>query len=167
MYKLTAPLLALCCLAVPTAASAQWHKVTESLLGYSAAFPVKPKARAAMYQGTPQSVNSAAATGVFCNVSVSHLAEVVSPENELAEARDTFLRDTGAKTSSAKTVAVPRGAGTVPGLEVEATNAVFAMRALIVVDGAKVYQVAGGVPGHGGRKSDLERCVRGFQLLAD
>lgn len=165
MHKLIAPAIALCCLAMPTAASAQWRKVTESLLGYSAAFPVKPQARAAIYQGTPQSVNSAAGTGVFCNVSVSHLAQVVNPEGELAEAHSTFLKDTGAKTSTSKPVAVPRGAGTVPGLEVEASNAVFAMRALIVVDGTRLYQVAGGVPGHGGRKSDLERCVRGFQLL--
>lgn len=166
MRKFSSSLVALCCLALPTAASAQWRQITEPLLGYSAAFPVKPKARAANYQGTAQSVNSAAGTGVFCNVSVSHLNEVVNAEAELAEARDNFLKDTGAKQSTVKPVSVPRGAGSVQGLQIDAENAVFAMRALIVVDGEKVYQVAGGVPGHGGRKSDLERCVRGFQLLA-
>lgn len=166
MRKLMFPLVALCVVSLPSAAGAQWRQVTEPLLGYSAAFPVKPKARAVIYQGIPQSVNSAAATGVFCNVSVSHVDKMVNPNAELAEARDNFLKDTGSKASSVKPVNIPRGANSLQGLEIDSSNAVFAMRALVVVDGSKIYQVAGGVPAYGGRKSDLERCVRGFELIA-
>lgn len=154
-------------LALSTAATAQWKEIVEPQLGYSAAFPVKPVARAATYRGVAQSVKSAAATGVFCNVSVSHHRGTVDPAVELAASRDNFLKDTGSKISSAKEVSVMRGATPLPALEISASNDVFAMQAIVVVDGERVYQVAGGVPAHGGRKSDLERCVRGLKLTAN
>lgn len=160
-------LLAVSCLAFATAAAAQWKEIVEPELGYSAQFPVEPDARAAIYKGVPQSVKSAAVTGIFCNVSVSHHRDELDPAAELAESRDNFVKDTGGKIASARETTIMRGATPLPALELDASNDVFAMRALFVVDGSRVYQVAGGVPSHGGRKSDLERCVRGLKLTAN
>ena len=167
MRNFALSLVTLSCLAFSTVATAQWKEIVEPELGYSAAFPVKPEARTAIYKGVAQSVKSAAATGVFCNVSVSHHRGTVDPAVELAESRDNFVKDTGSKISSAREVSVMRGATRLPALEISASNDVFAMRAIVVVDGKRVYQVAGGVPAHGGRKSDIERCVRGLKLTAN
>ena len=167
MRSLALSLFGLSYLALSTAATAQWKEIVEPELGYAAAFPVKPEARAAVYKGVAQSVKSAAATGVFCNVAVSHHREILDPAVELAESRDNFVKDTGSKVSSTKEISIMRGAKSLPAMEIDASNDVFAMRAIIVVDGERVYQVAGGVPAHGGRKSDLERCVRGLKLTAD
>ena len=167
MRILARTFIALTAIAFSTAATAQWKEIREPNLGYSAAFPVKPEARAVRYQGVAQSVQSAAATGVFCNVSVSHHPQTVDPKVELAASRDSFVQDTGSKISSVKEISILRGAKQLPALEIDSSNGVFALRAIVVVDGSRVYQVAGGVPSHGGRKSDLERCVRGLKLTAN
>lgn len=167
MRILAHSIIAIIPLTLATAATAQWTESVEPVLGYSALFPEKPEARAAIYRGVKQSVKSAAATGVFCNVAVSHHEKPVDASAELASAPDKFAQEVGGKISSTKEITVNRGTERLPAVEIDVSNNIYALRSIVVVDGSRVYQVAGGVPAGGGRKSNLKRCVHGMKLIAN
>lgn len=149
------------------AAHADWTRSDFPQHGFSAAFPRTPDEEARTANGTTLHTISTGDPRGFCIVVVDKSADIKNPDVELVASRYSFPDDFGGKVGVSKRFSYRRGAAKLPALEFDAANATHRFLTLIVIDGAKAYQVMAGVPNVGGDSGDLERCVRGFKLTGN
>lgn len=99
----------------------------------------------------------------FCSVLVSDYNEVID-DALLTQTRDVYLARHGSLMTTSQRRTLSRGDERLPAIEFDLQSPTMFGRAIIAIDGARVYQISGGIP-LDADKTGLERCVRSFKLL--
>ena len=159
---------------VAFAAAAKWATYTSDAFGFGGLFPVTPDVKTdnnkvqlngRTYTVTMHTISAKGANGSICLVVHAIYAWPIDIEPELIADRDNFTKGISGAVTTSKRTTSSRGKGaTLPALLFDATSATYVWQSLIVIDGQIVYEVAGGVPKAGGQRTDLARCVDGFEL---
>jgi len=152
-------------IAAAPSALAGWviHEVPE--LGFAGLFPKTPALEATSENGVSISRFAGANVGAMCLVVVGDYPVAVDPDAQTVASRDDFAKGVKAKITSSGRITFPRGTVNLPAMEFEAASATLAFRSMIIIDGARVYQVAAGVPIPDGDTAEMDACIRGFRLL--
>jgi hypothetical protein len=98
----------------------------------------------------------------FCNVLVSDYKEAID-DALLTLARDVYIARHGSVMTTSQRRTLSRGEEKLPAIEFDLQSATTFGRAIIAIDGSRVYQISGGIP-LDADKAGLERCVRSFKL---
>lgn len=149
-----------------TPALADWQAVKVPTYGYSAVFPAPPESESHVDGGVKLHSNSSIANGTLCIVVVGDYGHAVDREEEFAANRNNFVRQVGATFLSQRRITLPKGEAKVAALTFDAQSDWYVYRSIIAIEGAKIYQVAGRVARKGGDAKNLDRCTKGFKLLA-
>ncbi len=99
-------------------------------------------------------------------VVVAQYQRTIDAGKEIAAIRNAFVKAMKATVTAGKPKSFARGDAQLEALEFEANNDERSFRSLIIIDGQRAYQVAGGVSKVDGDTAELEACVGGFRLLA-
>lgn len=145
-------------------ANAEWQKTDVPEFGFSAMFPAAPKREQNTDHGVQLTSYVAIADGALCIVMHGLYPYTVNPDVEIPASRDNFVKGVSAKLLSEKPLEFPRGSKKLRALEFDAKGAMYTFRSILIIEGAHVYQIAGGTPNKDGKQSDLESCVRGLKL---
>jgi hypothetical protein len=153
-------------LAFAPAAHADWAKQDVPDFGFSGVFPAELKRESSTEDGVKLSTFAAVADGRMCLVVAGDYPYVIDPNVELVASRDNFVKGVKATLGNSKRLKVSRGATQLEAMEFDAKSATYSFKSLIVIEGSRAYQVAGGVPNDDADKAELETCLRGFALTA-
>lgn len=151
-------------LALAPAAQAGWVSHNAPEFGFSANFPAPPKTKTTVNDGVTLTSFSGAATGALCIVMAGDYPYVINPDDETVASRDNFVKGVGAKLTTSKRTTFSRGAQQLPAMSFEAESPKMKFKSLIVIEGSRAYQIAGGVPIPDGDTAELDACVGGLIL---
>lgn len=152
-------------LAFAPVAQAEWAKHDVPEFGFSASFPKTPKRESSTEDGVKLTSFVGALNGAMCIVMAGDYPYVIKPDVETVASRDNFAKGVGGKVTTSKRVKFPRGATQLEAMEFDVVSDTYTFRSLIIIEGSRAYQVAGGVPNADPDKAELEACLRGFALI--
>lgn len=147
------------------AAQAGWLMFESPEHGFAALFPTTPSRKEQVEDDISFASFRAGNHGAACFVAVADYRRAFDAETETTTIRNGFLKGMKATETGAKKKAISRGDQQLEGLEFSADSDDRSYRSLIVIDGQRAYQVAGGVSRIDGDTAELDACVGGFRLL--
>lgn len=147
-----------------TVQAAGWvlHNVPE--LGFQANFPKTPKREESTENGVKMVSFSAAVEGTMCLIIAADYPYVINPDEETVASRDNFVQGVKAKLKGSERVKVLRGTTQLEAMKFDAESDTYIFRSLIVIEGSRAYQIAGGIPKPDGDPVSLDACVQGLLL---
>jgi hypothetical protein len=151
-------------LAFASVAQAAWVHHSEPSLGFSANFPAAPKRDDVTEDGVKMATFAASATGALCILIAADYPYVINPDVETIASRDNFAKGVSASVTTSKRIKFPRGATQLEAIKFDAASETYLFRSLIVIEGSRAYQIAGGVPKPDGDTAELDACVGGLVL---
>lgn len=149
---------------VGTASAAGWVQHNAPDQGFSAIFPKAPDVENSTQDGVKMTSYSAAAAGAMCIVLAADYPYVIDPDVETVASRDNFAKGVSATVSSSKRIKFSRGATQLEAMAFDAASANYKFRSIIIIEGSRAYQIAGGVPIPDGDTAELDACVNGLVL---
>lgn len=154
-------------LALAPAAQAGWIQHNEPSLGFSATFPQAPTREDSVDNGVKLVTFLAAESGTLCIVVVGDYPNTVIPDEETAASRDNFAKGVSAAVTKSKRITFPRGGTQLEAMAFDAESDRYFFRSTIIIEGQRVYQIAGGVPKPDGDDAELDACVGGLVLTSE
>jgi hypothetical protein len=151
-------------LALAPLAHAEWVQHSAPEFGFSALFPKAPDKEATTENGVNMTTYSAVVDGKMCIVLSADYPYIINPDEETVASRDNFAKGVSATVGASKRITFPRGATFLEAMEFDAESDKYTFRSLIVIEGARAYMVAGGVPKPAIDTAALDACLRGFTL---
>jgi len=145
-------------------AHAEWGESVSAQDGFTASWPATPRQSNNVDEGVALRFYTAARGKAACFVVVADYPTAVDPNEETRASRDNFVENIRGTVISSRNTTLARGTTPLPAIEFDARGDKSTYRSMIVVEGARVYMVGGGVPIEGGANADLDQCVRGFKL---
>lgn len=156
-------LLAAVAAAGATAIAADWMEYKSSKYGFSYLVPVPPRESTEVGRSVVVHGFIVGDETAFCNVLVSDYKDVID-DALLAQTRDVYLARNRAQMTMSQRRTLSRGEEKLPAIEFDYQSATMFGRAIVAIDGARIYQVSSGIP-LDADKAGMERCVRSFKLL--
>lgn len=151
-------------LAMTPAAQAGWVQHNAPEFGFSAIFPKAPAQETTTEDGVKMMTFAAAVNGAMCIVIAADYPYVINADDETVASRDNFAKGVTAKVSTSKRIKVARGITQLEAMIFDAESATYKFRSMIVIEGSRAYQIAGGVPIPDGDTAELDACIGGFVL---
>jgi hypothetical protein len=147
-----------------TASAAGWVQHNAPDKGFSAVFPKAPKVEDSTQDGVKMTSYAASASGALCIVIAADYPYVINPDTETVASRDNFAKGVSATVKTSKRIKFSRGATKLEAMAFDADSASYKFRSIIVIEGSRAYQIAGGVPIPDGDTAELDTCVNGLVL---
>jgi len=147
-----------------TASAAGWVQHNAPDKGFQAVFPKAPKVEDTAQDGVKMTSYAASAAGALCIVIAADYPYVINPDTETVASRDNFAKGVSAKVTTSKRVKFSRGATQLEAMAFDAASDKYKFRSLIIIEGSRAYQIAGGVPIVDGDTAELDTCVNGLVL---
>lgn len=147
-----------------TASAAGWMQHNAPDKGFQAVFPKAPKVEDTTQDGVKMTSYAASAAGALCIVIAADYPYVINPDTETVASRDNFAKGVSAKVTTSKRIKFPRGATQLEAMAFDAASDKYTFRSLIIIEGSRAYQIAGGVPIPDGDTAELDTCVNGLVL---
>jgi hypothetical protein len=147
-----------------TAHAGGWVQHNAPDKGFSAVFPKAPKVENSIEDGVKMTSFAASAAGALCIVIAADYPYVINPDTETVASRDNFAKGVTAKVTTSKRIKFSRGSTQLEAMKFDADSASYKFRSLIIIEGSRAYQIAGGVPIPDGDTAELDTCVDGLVL---
>lgn len=163
---------ALAILAYPAAARADWVEFDSKEGGFHASFPAAPqrsvdekkddKGKAIVVSYNFMAGDQA----LLCVAGYTDYVPPVDTETELAADRDNFSEAVGAKVSGSRRIAFKRPPqDELPAIDFTSESATHLFRAIFVVDGQRVFQIASAYSRENpAGPAGMKTCIDGFKL---
>lgn len=148
----------------PAAQATGWVQHNAPEFGFSAIFPKAPKQETTTADGVKMNSFAGAANGALCIVMAGDYPYIINADDETVASRDNFVKGVGAKLTASKRTTFPRGSAQLQAMAFDAESSTMKFRSMIVIDGSRAYQIAGGVPIPDGDTAELDACVGGLVL---
>jgi hypothetical protein len=145
-------------------AQAGWVQHSAPDLGFSANFPKAPDREETTENGIKMSTFSAVVEGTMCLIIAADYGYTINPDEETVASRDNFAKGVKATVKNSQRIKVLRGATPLEAIRFDAESSTYIFRSLIVIEGQRAYQIAGGIPKPDGDPVSLDACVDGLML---
>jgi hypothetical protein len=140
-----------------------WIEFKSTKYGFSFTVPVAPRESAQAGRTVLVHAFLVGDETAFCNVLVSDYREAID-DALLTQTRDVYIARHGGLMTTSQRRTLSRGEEKLPAIEFDLQSPTMFGRAIIAIDGSRVYQISGGIPLEA-EKAGLERCVRSFKLI--